>query len=664
MAALINTGVSRTAIEDKLKKFDNIITVSKAEHGDFVCSDYTSDDQCIQAALDYISGIGGGTLYIQKGNYNCAAQIPYTGSNLVVYGDGDNTILDFTNCTTQSCIYVHGAISATNSLLTVAADAGDITITVADGTKFDAGDWIRIRSEAIFQYSNEWNQKFAEIQKIKSINGNVLTLDERVLGSYALVDTATADLVTMLENISFHDFKIVCSAANSNYGIDIRQTYNAKVSNVSFEDVRNRAVHYQDVVSGQYKNNLVLRSNLDPLGYGLAVLNASRDIIGYGNRFYDCRHGIACGGGNSYGIQYNQVYTNNTQSHCSQHDGMFGPHPTADGIIIANNSCIGCGLGYVNCINAIVSGNVVKNTESGYVSFYLSDCSENVIVVGNIFEGPAGIKSDSRYSNISIIGNQIKCTASGVAGIVIGKSISNLFIHNNFISSSGSPIYISNLNVASDSSDITITGNELIWTEAPAGIDILGRVYNYNNVHIDGNKLRSSASGVGIRISKSNGDSGVNSSISISNNKYYGAAAGIAIKYSEKISIDSNKIYSAAIGIIFDIGCTKYSAMNNVLDSCTQTILDSSDAIGRVIYNNPGYNPVGNFTAPTLPATTTAYTNNYGYPCRVSVSGGTVTEITLDSIATGLTSGAFVIPIGGTIAITYSSAPTWKWWGL
>lgn len=106
---------------------------------------------------------------------------------------------------------------------------------------------------------------------------------------------------------------------------------------------------------------------------------------------------------------------------------------------------------------------------------------------------------------------------------------------------------------------------------------------------------------------------------------------------------------------------------NNVLVDVSTNFVNFVPAVistGNQIINNIGYNPIGNFTAPSIPATTVNYTNNYGYPCQVLISGGTVTEIDLDDIATGLTSGMFVIAPGETINITYSSAPTWKWWGL
>jgi hypothetical protein len=71
---------------------------------------------------------------------------------------------------------------------------------------------------------------------------------------------------------------------------------------------------------------------------------------------------------------------------------------------------------------------------------------------------------------------------------------------------------------------------------------------------------------------------------------------------------------------------------------------------------------LGLLTAPSVPATTVAHENVFFVDCDVLVSGGTVTEVTIDGEATGLTSGWFPVRSGGTISWTGSSAPTWKWW--
>lgn len=81
------------------------------------------------------------------------------------------------------------------------------------------------------------------------------------------------------------------------------------------------------------------------------------------------------------------------------------------------------------------------------------------------------------------------------------------------------------------------------------------------------------------------------------------------------------------------------------------------------VYGNDPYNPRGNFAAPTVPATTVALTNTFGVDCTVIVSGGTVTAIAIGGVATGLTGGTFRVPVGQTITLTYTAAPTWLWWG-
>lgn len=78
-----------------------------------------------------------------------------------------------------------------------------------------------------------------------------------------------------------------------------------------------------------------------------------------------------------------------------------------------------------------------------------------------------------------------------------------------------------------------------------------------------------------------------------------------------------------------------------------------------------GYNPVGYLaTQPSMPASGTAYSNDTGVRLRLFVTGGTVTAIAIGSDDTGLTSGTFEIDPGESITLTYSSAPTWKAFGL
>lgn len=75
-----------------------------------------------------------------------------------------------------------------------------------------------------------------------------------------------------------------------------------------------------------------------------------------------------------------------------------------------------------------------------------------------------------------------------------------------------------------------------------------------------------------------------------------------------------------------------------------------------LLVENTNINPVGSitvtpsgspFTVPAQPMPTNYY-----------VTGGTVTAITIGGVATGLTAGAFLVPVGATMVITYTGAPT------
>lgn len=57
-------------------------------------------------------------------------------------------------------------------------------------------------------------------------------------------------------------------------------------------------------------------------------------------------------------------------------------------------------------------------------------------------------------------------------------------------------------------------------------------------------------------------------------------------------------------------------------------------------------------------ATGVAAYNNNPIGVMVAIAGGTVTIIAVNGTTTGLTSGTFFVPAGGTITITYSVTPT------
>jgi hypothetical protein len=65
--------------------------------------------------------------------------------------------------------------------------------------------------------------------------------------------------------------------------------------------------------------------------------------------------------------------------------------------------------------------------------------------------------------------------------------------------------------------------------------------------------------------------------------------------------------------------------------------------------------------SPAVPASNVPLANPFGFDCTVYVSGRNVTDVAIDGVSTGLKSGMYSVPRCGTITLSYSSPPTWKW---
>lgn len=101
------------------------------------------------------------------------------------------------------------------------------------------------------------------------------------------------------------------------------------------------------------------------------------------------------------------------------------------------------------------------------------------------------------------------------------------------------------------------------------------------------------------------------------------------------------------------------TSLSNALNSGANAVNVVGGALALEVINlDQGLGPV---TAPTLPASGTALTNPFWRHATVHVSGGTVTQVSVDGVNQLSTSGAFDVPSGHSITLTYSVAPSWAW---
>lgn len=66
-------------------------------------------------------------------------------------------------------------------------------------------------------------------------------------------------------------------------------------------------------------------------------------------------------------------------------------------------------------------------------------------------------------------------------------------------------------------------------------------------------------------------------------------------------------------------------------------------------------------SSPAVPATTVPAANSTGTVVAVTITGGTLTSVTVNGAQAGTTAGTYLVPVAGTIAVTYSVAPAWAW---
>ena len=136
--------------------------------------------------------------------------------------------------------------------------------------------------------------------------------------------------------------------------------------------------------------------------------------------------------------------------------------------------------------------------------------------------------------------------------------------------------------------------------------------------------------------------------------------------------ITGNKLMNTGQGI-YD---TSTNTGNVICDNTFQNVSSpfSQTSPNSIYKNNPGYNPQGfKVASPAVPASGTAQKNTFQFPVRIyllTAGAGTAYTITdplgdAQTIPATLAAGMeFTLDAGASIALTYTTAPTWVWYGI
>jgi hypothetical protein len=273
-------------VEQKLQQY-----VSVKDFG-AVADGVTNDSAAFQSAIDT-----GKAVYVPSGTYKLNVALSTTG-NLNLYGDGENTVLDFTGTITGGSY----AIEATGSLTQIQdlgsnVALGDYELTFATAPSLSSDDVFVIYNPTASSWSGfRTYYNAGEWCEADTVSGSTVSLKNQTYDSYT---TTAVDVYKLSSSIvSLKNFKIIGTTVLGL--INIALSKNIVIENIIAYNENNSCISFDRCYSSKIVNCTVNNYGDGGDDYGIAIGN-SQDIQINGGFAFARRHGITIGGGNSTG---------------------------------------------------------------------------------------------------------------------------------------------------------------------------------------------------------------------------------------------------------------------------------------------------------------------------------------------------------------------------
>lgn len=456
-----------------------------------------------------------GSIVITDGEYEISDEI-YLHDNISLVGSGNPTITYILDAGTMlSTPERFGPVTT----LSASAKNGAESITVSDGSQYSAGDFIKIISNRTI--ASLYNR--AEINQIKNIVGNVLTLTRPVDDDYLTTDPSYVRSILFTDGVELSG--IVFNGSGTGKNTTMLDGHNIKglhIDNCLIQNWGNTAVRIIDGVFATIENSIFQNNFLAGYGYSIGIVDASEKIKIENNVFrYYGRHYIATGtstpvSGSPYvgGMYRDLVISGNSfeststgEEAINNHEGAYGQMTITGNTFrgckiaidtinsyatITNNYFQNCPIGVVvangkEIRQSLISGNTFVNSNVGTQKAILVN-NDNVTISFNHFTNALIVLNPGVSNNTNIVGNSFINNTASNSIEAVGTSaarIINLVISGNSLENCGSTnaqyaikmVYVDNLE---------ITDNHLSRS---------GRltVTNCRNVNVHGNFITLSA---------------------------------------------------------------------------------------------------------------------------------------------------------------------------
>lgn len=549
------------------------LAVSKGEKGDkgdtgvtFGAARAVLPGDSIQAAITLAIADGGGTVRLLRGTHSLTTPIALA-SNITLEGE-PGTVVDQTAI--PSTVPATPAITATGTwsaptLLTADAVEGAITVTVADATGIVAGDRVKVSSSSVF---GSTSQKRGEIVHVASVATNVLTIEDPLCDSYALIDAAQAERMAPVENVTIRGFSLR-GGGNSTLnvvGIHLTACVNVRLDELVTQNLHTAAVYLTDVVGASITGCRFTDGKRAGYGYGVAILYASQDVSITNLTGDKLRHAVTIGGGlEGRGITRRVTVAASVASTCD--DAGFDCHPGGEYV-----SFIGC-----HVLGSAQDGIVMQGARFTISGCTISGASRYGILIQNLtIRGLEG----------TVTGNVV--TRAGTRGIACVFNTtdptfrvwSGLAVVGNLVTDSGYGITLENSSAAFDAEGVSIVGNIVRRVTTSHAIFLRGLL----GASVQGNSIFDpAATSEGLYLNDC-------ADAVVSGNQIDGGATtGRAIRLvaSPNVSITGNRLKGAAVGVLTDVASAPTLYMGNINTCTSKTTLagtgnlsTTADALG------------------------------------------------------------------------------------
>ncbi len=515
-----------------------------AATGLFHTPNYANDAACIQAALDYSKS--GDTITIRRGDYNITKGIYQTNKSLKIIGEGKVTLHIQTSAKVYNEIFFGGSL-ITSKNLSANADKGSSQVVLTDASQVRQNDLIKIWKNVkwcTYVSPDDYpDQMTGELYAVKSINGNVVTLNQPLLRDYRLSETVQIEVYRPIQmhikNIRIED----AGASMLHHGLAMQYCKDSSVTDSWFNDSGFGAICLYSCFNVSVNNNEIYNSLRPGSGYGVDVSSGSAFININHNHIENCRHAITGNSAERKSLNRDVFIADNT---------LIGANIIGSNVIDAHAVTIN----YVVTRNKIypkIPANLQYNysfsdyrytTELPYYYAFADGTQQSIFTNNKIFGGYGGIfKRGGISDGVHIYENN---TFNGMYGNMYegGNGTDNTLIIRNNIQNNGThavifPFYGSCRNILISQNTVSNLTHHGVYQKF---------LINGVNINISNNTF-ANIKREGIYI---DGNSFTNGAVKILNNTLINmntsnSSSGITIKNVQNATISGNQIFKTPV---------------------------------------------------------------------------------------------------------------------